>query len=416
MTSTATEIAAGELKMNTATKFLLRYQAFFATILLTLEVILDNTVGTMGVDGKRLWWSVDFVVRKCRQNKVTFILLHEVMHVALKHMLRKGHRDHDLWNQACDLYINMLLVRMGLKYAMTDREFMGQTRDFFIKWTNYSNEVYRMPDDGLLDPSLWGKSEDEIYKILEKNRPEDSEPEKCPWGEFTDAVNENGEPLTAEETADVSRDISRIVATAEDVAKARGQMPAIISDTIDANKAPSQAWEDIIEGKLDASIPKDLTYDRPHRYHFGGDLLMPSISKDGVGHVGMMLDASGSVSTPECVQAFSDSVAIVETLAPERITLIQFDHTACEPETIEQGELPEMVRRRTGGTNFRAPFEMARDRDLMDEFDVIVFFTDGGDNRYPEEHPDCPVIWATTGAFWGGDPPFGEVVQVRFDR
>ena len=51
-----------------------------------------------------------------------------------------------------------------------------------------------------------------------------------------------------------------------------------------------------------------------------------------------------------------------------------------------------------------------------DHPNVIVFFTDGGDNRYPEEHPDCPVIWATTGAFWGGDPPFGEVVQVRFDR
>ena len=51
----------------------------------------------------------------------------------------------------------------------------------------------------------------------------------------------------------------------------------------------------------------------------------------------------------------------------------------------------------------------------MDDFQMILFFTDGGDNGYPEE-PPCPVIWASTGAFWGGNPPFGECVQVKFGR
>jgi hypothetical protein len=62
----------------------------------------------------------------------------------------------------------------------------------------------------------------------------------------------------------------------------------------------------------------------------------------------------------------------------------------------------------------RDRFNYADAQDLSDDFDMILFFTDGGDSHYPENEPECPVIWASTGAFWGGNPPFGDCVQVRF--
>jgi predicted metal-dependent peptidase len=100
---------------------------------------------------------------------------------------------------------------------------------------------------------------------------------------------------------------------------------------------------------------------------------------------------------------------------PETVTFIQFDSEAGEPEVVERGEEPVYKRGRCGGTRFSAPFEKAEKLGILDDFDVIIVFTDGGADDFPEE-PNCPVIWATTGAFWGGNPPFGEVVQVKFNR
>ena len=111
----------------------------------------------------------------------------------------------------------------------------------------------------------------------------------------------------------------------------------------------------------------------------------------------------------------SDISIICEELNPESVTLIQFDWDCAEPEVIEQGDEPELKRRRTGGTRFSAPFEYAEKHDLMNDFEAIIVFTDGGDDQYADE-PDCPVIWASTGAFWQGNPPYGEVVGVKFNK
>ena len=41
-----------------------------------------------------------------------------------------------------------------------------------------------------------------------------------------------------------------------------------------------------------------------------------------------------------------------------------------------------MIRRRSGGTRFRAPFEKCEELDILDDFEVIIVFTDGGDNQW----------------------------------
>ena len=110
----------------------------------------------------------------------------------------------------------------------------------------------------------------------------------------------------------------------------------------------------------------------------------------------------------------SDLREICENLMPEQVTMIRFDSYAGEPEIIERGDEPEYTRKRGGGTRFRAAFDKADEHGLLDEADVCIVFTDGGADDYPVE-PPCPVIWASTGAFWGGPPPFGECVQVTFN-
>jgi predicted metal-dependent peptidase len=65
-----------------------------------------------------------------------FVIAHELLHAGLRHDTRGGGRDPWLWNVACDFVINGWLAEM---------------------------EVGDLPDGALHDPSLRGKSAEEVY-------------------------------------------------------------------------------------------------------------------------------------------------------------------------------------------------------------------------------------------------------------
>lgn len=65
-----------------------------------------------------------------------FVLAHEFLHAALRHDVRRGGRDPELWNVACDFLINGWLMEMG---------------------------VGSIPDGALYDPELKGMSAEAIY-------------------------------------------------------------------------------------------------------------------------------------------------------------------------------------------------------------------------------------------------------------
>ena len=304
-----------------------------------------------------------------------------------------------------------------------------------------------MPADGLFDARFYGMSADAVYKVLIKEGDKaNAEPEgkdegngegegegkggsatptaeenvkanhPLPdWGNIEDATGDDGEALTAEELAEVEKTLDNQIATAVEVAKGRGQMPAGIAEAIDAENTPSQDWQDVLSDFLSDQVPSDLTFDRTNRYYSTDEFIMPAVSKEGIGNIAIFADASGSVSQREFNQFMSDVSDITDELSPESVTLIQFDTKCAEPEIIERGDTPELIRRRSGGTRFKAPFKFCQENDMMGDFDAIIVFTDGGADDYVDE-PDVPVIWATTGTFWGGPPPWGEVVGVNFDE
>lgn len=69
----------------------------------------NESLDTMGVAMNRLYFNSEFV-KEITKAELIFVLLHEICHVAMSHESRKGGRDHNTWNIACDLYINKLLA------------------------------------------------------------------------------------------------------------------------------------------------------------------------------------------------------------------------------------------------------------------------------------------------------------------
>ena len=421
------DIKKAESMKAVATKFLLRNQSFYATVMLGLVPVPEmDEEFTMATDGRKLFYGLPFILASS-QGKVTFVVLHEVLHVILKHMYRRGSRDASLWNTACDHVVNGIIVKFGLKNPnMSVAAFKRSTREDLA--LHARSPEYQMPEDGVFDPKYYGMTAEQVYDILKREQDQGGKDKgegegegegtdgDCPWGNFTDAAGEDGKPLSGDELIQAEKEITRLIKTAESIAKGRGQMPAEMSQLIADLDAPSQDWDDELSEHLIAkSTPSDFSFARPNRRFMSSDMIMPSVESVGLGHIGIFTDASGSVEPHEFKQFMSDTMDICEGLSPEQMTLIQFDYHACEPEIIEQGDEPEMVRRSNGGTRFSAPFERAEQDGLLEEMDVIIVFTDGGDNTFPDE-PDCPVIWVTTNAFYRGDPPFGKIIYCNLER
>ena len=72
-----------------------------------------------------------------------FVIAHELLHAGLRHDTRGGGRDPWLWNVACDFVINGWLTEMA---------------------------VGELPDSALYDPSLRGKSAEEVYDEIAVGR------------------------------------------------------------------------------------------------------------------------------------------------------------------------------------------------------------------------------------------------------
>ena len=85
---------------------------FFGSMALSLKIEADEEISTMCTDGKFIKWNPDFVANMSEE-ETTGVMAHEVMHVGMKHNLRRGDRDPERWNIACDYVINPILIEAG---------------------------------------------------------------------------------------------------------------------------------------------------------------------------------------------------------------------------------------------------------------------------------------------------------------
>jgi predicted metal-dependent peptidase len=60
---------------------------------------------TMATDGYYIYVNPSFCA-SLSSNEIAFVFAHEVMHCALLHPYRRGSRDAQRWNRACDYVVN----------------------------------------------------------------------------------------------------------------------------------------------------------------------------------------------------------------------------------------------------------------------------------------------------------------------
>lgn len=128
---------------------------FYSAVYEVMEKSESSLLPTMGVDCNSLKYNRDFV-DKTAFEEFLFINLHEIGHVALGHVARRENRDPQLWNVACDLYVNQMLAEeFGLAPGTE---------------VTVNDVVIRMPVGGLFCSSIDINTDfvEDIYDSLEQ--------------------------------------------------------------------------------------------------------------------------------------------------------------------------------------------------------------------------------------------------------
>jgi predicted metal-dependent peptidase len=125
-----------------------------------------------------------------------FVVAHEVMHCALRHHTRRGGRDPQLWNKACDYVVNLALRDAGFAmpaWVLCDDRFAGLGAEQVFRILDQEQKAAEQPPQGQpdCDPSTQGQNgADSDDAPEDEAAPGDDEK---PDGQIGDAGDETGD-------------------------------------------------------------------------------------------------------------------------------------------------------------------------------------------------------------------------------
>lgn len=359
---------------------LLLKQPFFGTLALFLELQEDAGVLTMATDGRRIYYNPAFVEDLSRRGKnvLESAVAHEVLHLALGHLWRRGPRQPDKWNAAADFAVNTVLRNCGMAVP---REWL------------YAEEFRDLPTE-------------EIYARLP-----DPPGTPIPWDvhlEPEDAAGGSGE---GQKCSDLRRALaeewkSRVAAAAH-VARTRGDMPAGLEVLIEEATRPKVSWRELLAEYFQRGR-FEYTWAPPDRRLIHAGLYVPDFGGRAVQEVVVGVDTSGSVTDEELAQFLAEVRAIWEG-GTFVLHVVDCDARTYRWRTLERGDpFPRLKVAGRGGTDFRPVFCEVDRRGLVPS--VLVYLTDG-EGMYPERAPAYPVLWVLC-LEGSGKPPWGRVVRM----
>ena len=132
------------------TRVLAKY-GFLGLLLMHMKMALDESIETAATDAEYIYFSPKFL-NELSDNELDFILMHEILHVVLKHCFRDGDRIPELFNIACDIVINSIILQehgFDLKSITLDK---------------YGTSMHIAPDG----KEGCNYTAEEVYEMLEK--------------------------------------------------------------------------------------------------------------------------------------------------------------------------------------------------------------------------------------------------------
>lgn len=321
---------------------------FFTTVAFSLKHVWDESIPTACTDGKEIRYNPSFFMNMGEQERV-FLLVHEAMHVALLHLLRLKGRNHKKWNMAADYVINQMLIERGFK----------------------------MPQSGLYNKDYKDLSTEQVYDLIPDHQAEDFQ---------MDIEEAHGDVTGLEE------DIKEILVRASVASKMAGDTPGAIPGDIqiylDKLLKPKLPWKIILRRYIQSFAKNDFSFRTPNRRFFPKHIL-PGMKSEKLINLAIAVDTSGSVTDEEFKRFVSEISGILRMLAPDEITLVQFDTKVKSVDTVKtMKHLGEVIFTGRGGTKIGPVIDWTKETKPQ----LLLVFSDG-DFHWPGSTLKTPTLW-----------------------
>jgi len=355
---------------------------FFAYLIMNLnfhEVTDKKEVPTMAVDGRgNCYYNTDFVLNRLQDIELHGVLAHEVMHVVLEHMSRgKGVECQELYNVACDMVINDILVSNGFSLP----RFTGQNAVNLIPY----NHSCSFMDVDVYD--LDKKSAEQVYRELLKELDKKG---KIQYVGF-DIHMQGGDKEKREDLEKNKDKWKQRVAEASAFARERGKLPQGMKLMIDELLNEKVDWKQLLYKYITRELPIDYSYSRPSKRSISCGVYMPSILRESIEMV-VSLDTSGSISQKELTEFLSEIRGIVKSFNNLRMKLIVCDYDIHEVYDIGNGHDNEISKLKIsggGGTLHKPVYNYVKEN--LPNTRLLINFTDGYTD-YPKDE-EIKTLW-----------------------
>ena len=376
--------------------------SFFGSLMLFAEIEKSKTLPTAATDGRKIFFNEEFLNSLPSQEQ-NALMLHEVLHMALLHVIRRQNRDPFIWNIAADIVVNDLIKRNTSfplpKGAIVDNRFQDKSVEYIyealLKSGGYKG--YKLPIADILIPSEIDNGDGEG----KSSKTKDINISKSLSGEEIDEIEA------------FWKDKMEILKNTPEhqLSKTQGNLPAGIGQEISTILEPEVDWRHAL-WKYVGKTPAD--FDELDRRFIYKGLYLESLLTEAV-EVSVCIDTSGSVSDELLMQFTGELKGILRSYPNVKCSLFFADTDLAGPYEIDRIEqMPKAIGR--GGTSFVPFFDYLKkhgeENSLLGNNKLSIYFTDGfGD--FPQQEPDNPTMWLVckdgleTNGF-----PFGEVVRI----
>lgn len=410
---------------------ILMNNGFYGLLLMHMIFAVDEKCETAATDGYRIYFGPKFM-DDLSDSELDFILMHEIMHVALNHCKRSGERDGEVYNVACDIVVNSNILYSNnfdngsiTLHKYGEAMHIAPNGDEGYKYT--AEEVYEMliKRFGKYGVKKGGNESDnkkieDFGSNFERGRAKHKQGEKDEESSWDDHSR-----WTEEEDDCTLRDVwvKRIEDAAEAISireksNSRGTLPLFAQRILENLRKPQTDWRTVLSDFIQEEIC-DYSFSPPDRRFGESPFFLPDFNgtEVKVSDILFMIDTSGSMSDAMITQAYSEVKGAIDQFDGKLCGWLGFfDAAIIEPMPFQNEDEFKVIKPAGGGgTDFQIVFEYVYKYMRDNPPASIIILTDGY-APFPNQAlaGDIPVLWLINNE--DVIPPWGKVARIKVEE
>jgi predicted metal-dependent peptidase len=385
-------MASQETRLKKAHISLMKHPetALYSGVMLMGKSSVEDEKFTAYTDGVNKRYSREFI-SKLSDAELRGLVLHENLHVALKHIQRfkkEFKAEPMLINASADYVVNDIILNLN------DRSFLT------------------LPEDRLYDAKYRNWSVREVYEDLKKQRQDNNTPQGGnEYKTLDDHDFESSQNITEAEAKELSSKIDKALREGGILA---GRMGAKIPRTIQELLEPKVDWREVLREFVTSATrgSDEYTWRRFNKRLMANDIYMPSMENESIGELVVAIDTSGSIGGQELTEFASELASICSVCTPSKVRVLWWD-TEVHGEQVfspeDYNNLKDILKPQGGGgTMVSCVSDYINAKKINSE--AVIVFTDGYLESDIKWNISVPTLWLVTQAK-DFTPPSGKVVK-----